>query len=184
MDKIGIFIDGGHISKLSKKHFGTISIDFAKLANWIADGKEILRVYYYDCPPYQSKPPTPDERLLLSKKQKYFYNLNRLDRFEVREGKLECRGRDNLCKPIFEQKRIDILLAVDLIKLAFKKAISCAAILTGDSDYIPAIQVAKDEGVSIKLIHGPKKTYHDQLYDIADERRELTLAILSACKLK
>ena len=48
---------------------------------------------------------------------------------------------------IFKQKRIDILLAVDLIKLAFEKAISCAAILTGDSGHPLQFKSKKTEGV-------------------------------------
>lgn len=184
MDKIAIFMEGGYISKLLKQNFGSISVDFVKLANWIASGMEILRVYYYDCPPYQSGSPTPREQELLSKKQKFFYNINRLPKFEVKEGRLEYRGIDHNGVPIFSQKRVDIMLGVDLTRLSIKKAISRAAILSGDSDYIPAIQAAKDEGISIRLIHGPIETYHDQLWDVVDERMEITADILDACRLK
>jgi uncharacterized LabA/DUF88 family protein len=184
MDKIAIFMEGGYISKLLIQNFSSISVDFVKLANWIADGMDILRVYYYDCLPYQSRPSTPDEQRMLSRKQQFFYNLNRLPKFEVREGRLEYRGRTNTGVPIFQQKRVDIMLGVDLTRLAFKKVISHAAILSGDSDYIPAIQTAKDEGILIRLIHGPTGTYHDQLWDIVDERMEIRADILDGCRLK
>jgi uncharacterized LabA/DUF88 family protein len=184
MDKIGIFIEGGYISKLLTKNFGSISVDFLKLANWIAGCMDILRVYYYDCLPYQSKPPTPEEQEMVSKKQQFLYKLNRLPKFEVREGRLEYRGRTNAGILIFEQKRVDIMLGVDLTRLALKRAISYAAILSGDSDYIPAIQAAKDEGVLIRLIHGPAGTYHDELWDVVDERTEIIGSILDTCRLK
>ena len=75
------------------------------------------------------------------------------------------------------------MLAVDLVTLSFKRAISRAAIITGDSDYIPAIKVAKSEGTAIQLIHGPVKSFHDQLWNEVDERRKITHKILNQCKL-
>lgn len=183
MDRIAIFIDGAHLSKLLSIYFGKIKIDYAKLANWIADGSDILRVYYYDCLPYQSNPPTPAEQTLYSSKRAFHYNLNRLDNFEVKEGKLAHRGNNQNGDPIFEQKMVDIMLAVDLVNLSLKRAISHAAIITGDSDFIPAIRVAKGEGISIQLIHGPAKSFHDKLWDEVDERRKITQAILKQCKL-
>lgn len=183
MSRMAIFIDGAHLSKLLIIHFGRIKIDYAKLINWIAGGSEILRVYYYDCLPYQSNPPTPEEQTLFSSRRAFHYNLNRLPRWEVKEGRLAYKGHNERGEPIFEQKMIDVMLAVDLVNLAFKRAISHAAIITGDSDFIPAIQIAKDEGVAIQLIHGPRSSFHDKLWDEVDERRKITYGILKQCKL-
>jgi uncharacterized LabA/DUF88 family protein len=183
MDRIAIFIDGAHLSKLLSIYFGKIKIDYAKLAHWIADGSDILRVYYYDCLPYQSNPPTPTEHKLYSSRRAFHYNLNRLPKFEVKEGKLAYRGTNQNGDPIFEQKMVDIMLAVDLVNLSFKRVISRAAIITGDSDFIPAIQVSKGEGIAIQLIHGPTKSFHDKLWNEVDERRNITQTILNQCKL-
>ncbi len=56
-----------------------------------------------------------------------------------------------------------------------------AAILSGDSDLLPAVETAKQEGVCVWLIHGPVRsrvdgtaTYARELWDAVDERIELT----------
>lgn len=77
-----------------------------------------MRTYYYHCPPYQSNPPTEEERERLSSRQKFFSALSRLNRFQLRLGKLEKRGEDAKGKPIFVQKRVDIMLGVDMVQLA------------------------------------------------------------------
>src|SRR2546426_813438 len=103
----------------------------------MAGGKEILRTYFYDCLPYQSPNPTQEERTRFGKRQGFHSALSNNPRFEVRLGRLELRGNKDNGKPIFEQKRVDILMGVDLALLAAKHQISDAAILAGDSDFLP-----------------------------------------------
>ena len=90
----------------------------------------------------------------------------------MREGKLEFRGTDRESnRPIFEQKRVDIYLGVDLVLLAAKQRIHRAILITGDSDFLPAIRAAKNEGVLIHLYHGtgPQQPHRD-LWEEADDR--------------
>ncbi len=47
----------------------------------------------------------------------------------------------------------------------------------GDSDFIPAIRAAKNEGVLIHLYHGASA--HKSLVELADERTVITSAFLA-----
>ena len=134
----------------------------------MADEGDILRTYYYNCPPYQSNPPTPEESRRYAAARKFYDALRMRPRYEVRLGRLEYRGQDHNGQPIFQQKRVDILLGVDLVKLATKHVIQQAILVAGDSDFIPAIAAAKSEGVVIRLFHG--SSCHDDLKREADER--------------
>jgi uncharacterized LabA/DUF88 family protein len=176
MGRIANFIDGAYPQYLLKDEFNSPKLDMAKLADKLANDREILRTYFYDCLPYQSSTPTPDERSRFSKKQSFFHSLERLPRFEVRQGRLEFRGRKAGGEPIFEQKRVDILLGVDLVLLAAKHQISDAAILAGDSDFLPAINAAKQEGVVIHLYHGARP--HRDLLTACDERFQIDQAFI------
>ena len=71
MGRIAIFIDGAYLSYTLKDEFGSPRIDFQKLVNRMAGGREILRSYYYNCEPYQSNPPTPEERARFGKAQAF-----------------------------------------------------------------------------------------------------------------
>ena len=53
MGRIAIFIDAAYLQFTLKHEFGSPKIDFQKLVERIAGGREILRSYYYDCEPYR-----------------------------------------------------------------------------------------------------------------------------------
>lgn len=178
IDKIGIFIDGGYMANILDQYFGRSSIDYEKFAQWVAGDATILRVQYYDCLPYQSPSPSMDERTRLSKKQRFFDALNRLPRFEIRQGRLVFRGVDKNGHDIFEQKGVDLLLGLDLALLAIKQRIDRAALVSGDRDLLPAVQIVKREGVVVCLVHGPKGTYSDELWKEVDERKEITQNVI------
>jgi len=179
MGQTAIFVDGGYFDRVSRD-CGSPRIDFGKLATELSRPDDLLRTYYYHCLPYMSPVPTQEEEERYAGKQRFFSALNRLNRFEVREGKLEYRGTDRESgRPIFEQKRVDIYLGVDLIMLATKQRIHRAILITGDSDFLPAIRAAKNEGVLIHLFHGsgPQQPHRD-LWEEVDDRTVITPEIL------
>jgi uncharacterized LabA/DUF88 family protein len=175
--RIAIFIDGAYLDATTRNECGGARIDYAKLAQKLAGKTEILRTYYYNCLPYQRNPSTLDESTRFAQAQKFHIALRALPRFEVREGMLVYRGSDDKGKPIYVQKGVDIQFGVDLVLLSAKQQISHAALIAGDSDFVPAINVAKNEGVLIHLYHGA--TPHRKLVEAADERTQITSAFLA-----
>ena len=93
-----------------------------------------------------------------------------LPRFEVRLGRLQRRD-DSQGRPIYQQKRVDILLGVDMVQLSAKGHIREAVLVAGDSDFIPAVTAAKSEGVIVTLFHG--QNCHGDLMREVDERRRI-----------
>jgi uncharacterized LabA/DUF88 family protein len=186
MDRCAIFIDGAYVEKIFKNHLGGAKIDYGKAAQKISSGCDLLRTYYYNCPPYQSNPPTQEERQRYSGHEKFVLALARLPRFQVRLGKLEFRGTRADGSRIFAQKRVDILLGVDMVELAATRQITRAVLVAGDSDFLPAIEAVKRQGVMTVLWHGPRGgqgrpgTYHNDLWDTCDERFEMDAAFATA----
>ena len=100
----------------------------------------------------------------------------------VRRGRLAPRGfrKDNT--PLFEQKQVDILLATDVVLLSAKRQVGEIVLVTGDSDFLPAVRVARDEGVVVRLAHGlGNNRPHNELWITADERLELTPQWFGSC---
>lgn len=193
MARLAIFIDGGYVAKLGKDEF-SIWVDQGKLSEEIRlavaaktpEPVDLLRTYYYDCLPYQGDPPTTEEAQRMSQRRAFFAALQRLPRFTVREGRLMFRGLDARGEPIFQQKRVDLLLGLDFALLSGKRQVTHAAVVSGDSDLIPAFEVARQDGISVWLVHGPrvsrtdgKSTYAQELWDAADERLLLTQALIN-----
>ena len=119
MPEAAVFIDGGYLSKILKT-LGEPRIDYRKLARWAASDFDLFRTYYYDCASYQSAQPTEDEKRRASARQSFLNALNRHERFTVRLGRLAYRGKDEQGAPIFEQKRVDLMLAFDVAALVAK----------------------------------------------------------------
>jgi uncharacterized LabA/DUF88 family protein len=180
----GVFIDGGYVSNLLKQHFNEAQIDYGKFASWAAKDALLYRTYYYDCLPYHGREPTEDEALRLGRKQAFFNALNRLNRFTVRQGVLVYRGHDAEGNPILVQKRVDLQLGLDISLLVSKGFINLVVIVTGDSDMIPAVLAAKEQGVLVRLVHGPRQTYNQELWDVVDERYEITEPVVRSMILE
>lgn len=176
MARLAIFVDGGYIAKLGAAFDTWVDLEklSAKIRDEIAgttyEPLDLARTYYYDCLPYQSSQPTREEAQRFSRKRRYFSALRKLPRCTVREGRLMYRGLDAAGKPIFQQKRVDLMIGLDFALLAAKHQITHAAVITGDSDLLPAFEVAQGEGVVVSLVHGPRSTYADELWSAADER--------------
>lgn len=184
--KAAVLIDNGYLAKVLKNEFGEPRFDYLKFSTEATQGFWRLRTYVYDAMPYRSNPPTEFEQQLYAGKQKFFDTLKKLPSVEPRFGRLRPRKEGG-----FVQKGVDIFLATDLVKLALKAQIQKAVILTGDADYVPAVQVAKDEGVSITLYHAAGDArklgeafsgYSNALWDICDERKVIDQALIDRCR--
>src|ERR1700722_18461441 len=123
-----------------RKHHNSTLLSYDKLATHLSIRSELLRTYYYDAPPWQDDPPAPAESTRFANRQRFFQSLRQLPKFEVREGRC-ARSWDRAGNTWrFEQKRVDVLFSVDLVNLASKGKIERAILLTGDSDFLPAVE--------------------------------------------
>ena len=181
MERTAIFLDGGYIKKAAME-LGSPYPDLLKLSELLCElspGARRFRTYYYDCMPYQGNPPTSEERDRHQRMDRFVASIRKLPSFEVRLGRLQ-RTQDG-----FRQKMVDILLSIDLTRLASKQSIQRAILVTGDSDFVPAVKLAKDDGVTVHLFFARGKTVgiHDELYTVCDERTELTKSIFEKARL-
>ncbi|MEX0779222.1 MAG: NYN domain-containing protein, partial [Balneolales bacterium] len=148
----------------------------------MAADHELLRTYYYHCLPHQSSNPSQEEKDRFSGAQKFYKRLNHLDSFTVQLGKMAFRGIDDDGYSIYEQKRVDVMLATDIVMHSTKRLITHAVLLTGDSDFLPAIEIAKSEGVHLTLYYCEKTRPHDELLDLVDSRRKIDESMISSIK--
>jgi uncharacterized LabA/DUF88 family protein len=182
--RLAIFIDAGYLIGILRDELGGLWLDYTLFPKHIAEtvmpNIDVLRTYYYHCLPYQSNPPTQEEALRFGKQQKFYEFLEDLPSFQVRLGRLEKRGPDANGKHYFEQKRVDVLLSIDLVELSAMRQITHAAIIAGDSDFCPAVEIAKKNGVSVWLFHG--NTPHKDLRRAADQRIRVDSAFCDPVK--
>ncbi len=171
-----ILIDGGYLKAMAK--IAHARANFKEFPRWVLEQvqqrnqgqpRSLLRTIYYDCAPYQSNPPTAEERSRYQGFTRFRNFLENLPKFEVRLGRLVKRYREDGTS-YFEQKRVDVLLAIDLVYYALSGHVSDIALVAGDADFVPAVQRAKEAGVRIWLFYGSRNAMSSDLHRLADDR--------------
>lgn len=157
------------------------------LRYYALDGKS-HRIYYYDCPPSSEEATLPISRNKYSfastkgyeKRTEFITNLKREDFFSVRKGVLAFKGwtlkrscfdkhsrqlvhstlSDDCFKPNFQQKGVDTKIGLDIAWASYEKIAKNILLITGDSDFTPAIKTARRNGIFVYLFtmnHGVRQ---------------------------
>jgi uncharacterized LabA/DUF88 family protein len=174
-----LLIDGGYFDFLLRS-MGSPRLDYGRLAEAVCRAFELslLRCVYFNCLPYLPASPSAEEQEAFRKKEGFYQRLQRLDRFDVKLGRLAFRGLDEQTgKPVLEQKQVDVLLAVEMVYAAARRSADAIVLLSGDGDFLPAVEIVKREGLTFALAHGPRSghtlTVQEALWEAADLRLAL-----------
>lgn len=175
MEKTFVFIDAGYLSYISK-HFGKgkplkykIENFCSNLANQI--GLSCERIYFYIAPPFQNPMPTDEENKRKANYDKFIKKLIDVKpEIVVREGR--CQKIDGS----FQQKGVDTLLTMDLLKVSLKKEVEKIIVLTSDTDFVPIIKdIRGDSGIKVILAYFTDKkrkspfSLSNHLWKVCDE---------------
>ncbi|MCY3763795.1 MAG: NYN domain-containing protein [Gemmatimonadetes bacterium] len=55
-------------------------------------------------------------------------------------------------RPNLVQKGIDVMMAIDMVTLSLKRLVGAVVIITGDGDLVPALKLARVEGLRVLLV--------------------------------
>ena len=155
-----VFIDANFLSKLSK-YFGNgkyLVYDLVKFSENLSKKQKLncKNIFYYTAPPFQSDKSTKEE---IKRKDGYdrFVSKLRKKGVIIREGR--CQRLKINERFIYNQKAVDILLAMDLMSVLLRyPKIKRIIIISSDSDFVPVIQNLKENGVKTILY-----TYYEKI---------------------
>ena len=183
-DRALLLIDGGYLDFLQRS-FGSPRVDYGRMAEAIAEKLDLtlLRCVYFNCLPYLPSAPSAEELDSFRKRQGFYERLQKLPRFEVKLGRLAFRGvDDHTGKPVLEQKQVHVLLTTEMVYAAARRSVDAIILLSGDGDFLPALEVVKREGLTFALVHGSRSgtqlTVHESLWLASDLRLELDMSFL------
>jgi len=168
--RAAIFIDGAYILSQFKQH--DVHPDYAGLEDYFLKplrktaSLDMLRCYFYYCAPWMSPEPTENEKRRMKEHEYFMREIKNLPRWAVRLGKLQKRRDGN--RDYYEQKRVDVLLSVDMVRHSAAGHIQHAILIAGDSDFIPAVEAAQESGATVSLWCSEDNTVHKDLIEIAD----------------
>lgn len=135
------------------------------------------RVYFYDAAPLNESKPRPLNGGVInfgasdtaSQNRALHAELVRMPFIALRMGELGFRGwglRKNVLqqhadavtisaddlKPTIQQKGVDMRIGLDIAALTLKKMVNVIVLVTGDSDFVPAMKFARREGAQLFLV--------------------------------
>ena len=191
--KIAVLIDGGHLRVYARKAKKAFDPDYIeKIAHACALADEVIhRILYYDCPPYEGEAvlPVSGAKKQFSGSDKWLHQLSHKDLFAVRTGILKFRGfvlkqsripftptaplKDDDFEARFEQKGVDMRIGLDMATLSGNRSVELIALVTNDTDCIPAMKHARRAGLQVALIAVPGYSPAPELLAHSDFRRNI-----------
>lgn len=140
-------------------------------------GSQLLRTHFYDAPPLTERLLRPlDRHPIELGGTPQFHSIHRLHnelraakRIALRLGELQLRGwiigpaaqralrrharalQPDDFIPDVVQKGVDLRIGLDIARLAFQRLVDSIVLVTGDSDFLPAMKLARREGLRIFL---------------------------------
>jgi uncharacterized LabA/DUF88 family protein len=188
--KITVLIDGGHLRSYLKKANKPVTADYIEkigLASSLAT-EEIIRILYYDCSLFNGTTKLPVSRAIQTHTQTtpYLHDLAQKDLFAVRRGVLKFRGYvikknhqpsnppvDNDFVPKFQQKGVDMRIGLDMATVAANRSVELIALMTNDTDCIPAMKLVRRAGIQVALLCIPGCRATPELLAHADFKRNI-----------
>jgi len=160
-DRVMVFIDGSNLYHSLKGHFHRTDVDMGRFTQKLLEKRRLIRVYYYNARVGRREEPERYQH-----QQAFFASISATPYFELRLGRLVYVNWPN--SPPYE-KGVDIQLTTDLLTHSFKNNYDIAILVTGDSDYVSAIQAVKDNGKNVEVALFGKELSSRPLREVADK---------------
>jgi hypothetical protein len=146
--KICIFFDGQNFYRSLQRYDDTLRVDYDRLATWITHavgGPTAMfgGAYYYVG--VSSDAPVVVEGFLKGLELRPGYFVKR-DRRVRRSGRCPACGAEN---EYTTEKRVDTRLVADLIHYAANNAYDAAVLVSGDDDFVPAVEAVNALGKQV-----------------------------------
>jgi uncharacterized protein (TIGR00288 family) len=157
--------------------------------------EDLLKIYYYDSLPYDKTATNPIDKTTIdysktpgfTHRNSFFRDLGNQNYIALRRGDMKFRGwklskgfqkqlsqgkvvskalTGNDIDPDLQQKGVDMRIGIDVATLALKHQVDRIILFTGDADMIPAIKLARREGIQVVLVRiGNKKLVYELIED-------------------
>jgi len=169
------------------------------------ESEELYRLFCYDCEPFANQQQNPIDRSwvkfgqahpLYQLRMRFFKELGALPYVALRRGTVKGRGweiKEEVVSRLLktpdkgvelgpadihycvEQKGVDMRIGMDFATLSLKGLVERIILISGDTDMVPAIKLARREGIQVCLVQvGTQGRLAPALIENADLVRRLS----------
>ena len=180
MDRVCIFIDGSNFYHALKEANLPVNVDFGKLAvKLTGPDRQHIHTYYYNTPlirPRRDDPEYAEKDQRCRSQQRFFNALRFIPNLTFKRGWLRRLPNGGQV-----EKGVDVMLATDMLTLAFKNRYDAAILVSSDADYKHAVEAIKFEtGKTIELRQVAGSKAYD-LITVASLYQPITAEIINDC---
>jgi len=168
----------------------------------IEGDEDIYRIFYYDCEPHSGKATNPISResvdctspQKIASRTRFFSELGQMPLIALRRGVVKPRTwgiKSNYLKSLLQtgepqpltasdvrltmtQKGVDMRIGIDVATLSLKRQVDRIILISGDTDMIPAMKLARREGVQVVVIELDGRRIKPEMIEDADFMRRIT----------
>lgn len=169
----------------------------------VASDEEALRLFCYDSLPHEGKERNPISKKTIDYsttmgnivRKRFFEELGQMELVALRRGNARPRGwtlQRNYLRALMkatgsipapkgtdiyvaiEQKGVDMRIGIDVATLSIKKQVDRIVLFSGDCDMIPAMKLARREGVQVVLVAVDGRRLSSELIEDCDIVRKIT----------
>ncbi len=169
MLRVMIFIDGSNFYHGMRDILGRVNVDYRKLIEKLTRRRYLVRAYYYT--PIINREEAEEQ---FHSQHRFITYLSDIPYVQVKFGKLVRQGE------ALVEKSIDVRLAVDMVRYAAMGYYDVAVLVSGDGDFVPAVEAVKEMGRQVECVFFPEETA-TVLRQTADVFVELNRYFLSDC---
>ncbi|WGK69121.1 NYN domain-containing protein [Candidatus Haliotispira prima] len=195
-----IFVDGAYLRKILRKNQYFPDAESLKSVIMASAGScgDLRRIFFYDCEPFTGKlPDPPDEAGDIDSVSRTDFSLKYLKRepkIMVRLGLLKFRGwkqvsSKNLNKPLykpeFQQKGVDVQLALDMVSAcSWPGGVRNFVLIAKDTDLLPAMEMVRNLGQNLVLVVLEGESPSDEMIASSDELHRVSFKSLNLTAYK
>ena len=160
--RVAIFIDGSNLYHSLSENCRRYDLDFSAFIRKLCDGRPLFRAYYYNILQDSER-----NSQAFQEQQQFLATLYNTPYLEIRLGTSKVR-RDTVV-----EKGVDIMIATDLLQLAWNDLYDAAILISGDGDFAYALQAIKNIGKYAE-VGAFDRNLAPELGQVADSRWEFT----------
>jgi len=140
--RVAIFIDGSNLYHALENNFKRHDLNYEGFTQKLCGERHLYRTYYYNVlqDPAQRPEGSRDQQDFLEVLRKTPYLEMRLGGTKMSQGQAVEKG-------------IDVMLATDLLDMAWRDFYDVAVIVSGDADFAYAVQTVKNLGKFIEVAY-------------------------------
>jgi uncharacterized LabA/DUF88 family protein len=165
-DRVMVFIDLANVAKaVGTKETGGLRLDYPALVKELVGPRRLIGAFVFDAI-------SPTERGVGDPKKR-LHDALRYQGFRVVAREVSYDDEPH-------QKEVDVALATDLLTGAFRDSFDVAILVSGDRDYVPAVERVRAEGKRVEVaFFGPSSAiekgsaFSQHLQKVADRVHEL-----------